>query len=110
MTQKQLIVYVRGNYCPDTRRMREFLSQHAVPYRVVDTAEDSIAQQRVVGWTGFLSFPTLVVTNGDGIEPVEPPLALRPGQSPRDVDRGTILTEASLPVLHKFLKRHGFIS
>ncbi len=109
MTQKQLVVYIRGNYCPDVRRAREFLDKHAVPHRIIDAAVDPVAQQRVVGWTGYLSFPTLVVTNGDGIEPFEPPLALRPGQSPRDVDRGTMLTEASIPVLEKFLKRHGFL-
>ncbi len=110
MTQKQLVVYIRGNYCPDVRRTRDFLAQHQVPHRLVDAAQDTAAQQRVVAWTGYLSFPTLVVTNGDGVEPIEPPLPLRPGQSPRDVDRGTMLTEASTPMLEKFLKRHGFLS
>ncbi len=110
MSHKQLVVYIRSNYCPDVRRTREFLAQHAIPHRLIDATNDREAQQRVVGWTGYLSFPTLVVTNGDEIEPLEPPLPLRPGQSPRDVDRGTMLTEASLPVLEKFLKRHGFMS
>ncbi len=109
MTRKQLVIYVRGNFCPDTRRTREFLAEHAVPYRVVDAALDPVAQQRVVQWTGYMSFPTLVITDDDGTEPLEPPLPLSPGQSPRNVDRGTLLTEATVPVLERFLRRNGFL-
>ncbi len=106
---KQLVVYIRGNFCPDVRRTREYLEKHRVPHLIVDAALDAAALDRVLGWTGYLSFPTLVVTDGDIVEPIEPPAALKAGQSPRDVDRGTMLTEPSTPVLEKFLKRHGFI-
>jgi hypothetical protein len=44
------------------------------------------------------------------MEPAEPPLPLKAGQSPRDVDRGTMLTEASTPTLEKFLRRNGFMN
>ncbi len=110
MSEKHLVLYIRGNYCPDVRRTREFLNQHAVPHVEIDAEQDQVAKQRVVGWTGYLSFPTLVVTADNSVEPVEPPLPLNPGQSPRNVDRGTMLTEASLPVLDTFLKRHGFLN
>lgn len=106
---KELVVYVRRAFCPDVQRTREFLARHAVPHRLVDADEDSEARARVLAWTGYLSFPTLVIVDGDLTEPLEPPLPLRPGQSPRDVDRGTMLTEASTPVLEQFLRRHGFL-
>ncbi len=109
MSQKQLVVYVRGSFCPDVRRTREFLARHAVPHLEIDSDQDPEARQRVLAWTGYLSFPTLVVTEDGSGEPVEPPMPLAPGQSPRDVDRGTMLTEASIPVLERFLKRHGFL-
>ncbi len=107
---KRLVVYIRGNYCPDVRRTRDFLDRNNIPHQLIDASDDPLARERVIGWTGYLSFPTLVITNGDSYEPFEPPLPLKPGQSPRDVDRGTMLTEASTPVLEKFLKRHGFLN
>ncbi len=107
---KRLVVYIRGNFCPDIRRTREFLAQHSIPHRLIDANEDSAARDKVVAWTGYLSFPTLVIAEGDSLDPYEPPAPLKPGQSPRDVDRGTMLTEASTPMLEKFLKRHGFLS
>ncbi len=106
---KRLVVYIRGDFCPDVRRTRDYLEKHQVPHLIVDAAVDGAARDRVLGWTGYLSFPTLVVVDGDMVEPIEPPAPLKPGQSPRDVDRGTMLTEASTPVLERFLKRHGFI-
>ncbi|MGB8645177.1 MAG: glutaredoxin family protein [Anaerolineae bacterium] len=107
---KELVVYIRGNYCPDVRRTREFLEKHSIPHRLIDANEDPAARERVVGWTGYLSFPTLVITDGDSLEPCEPPLPLKPGQSPRNVDRGTMLTEAGAPALEAFLRRHGLLN
>lgn len=107
---KQLVVYVRGNFCPDVARTREFLQVHAVPHRLIDATDDPDARARVLAWTGYLSFPTLIVAEEDSVEPLEAPLPLRPGQSPRDVDRGTMLTEASNAVLEQWLRRHGFLA
>jgi glutaredoxin len=106
---KQLVVYVRKDTCPDVQRTRDFLARHAVPHRLIEVEDDPAAKQRVVAWTGYLSFPTLVIAEDHSVEPMGPPLPLRPGQSPRDVDRGTMLTEASTPVLESFLRRHGFL-
>ncbi len=106
---KELVVYVHRAYCPDIQRTRDFLARNSVPHRVIDADEDSGARARVLAWTGHLSFPTLVIVDGDSTDPLDSPLPLEPGQSPRDVDRGTLLTEASVPVLEKFLKRHGFL-
>lgn len=106
---KHLVVYVRGETCPDVIRTREFLTQNAVPHRLIEVDGDPAAKQRVVEWTGYMSFPTLVVADDDSVEPAEPPRPLRAGQSPRDVDRGTMLTEPSIHMLEVFLKRHGFL-
>lgn len=106
---KELVVYVRREPCPDVRRASDFLASHAIPHRVIVAEDDPAAKQRVRDWTGFLSFPTLVVAEAGSVEPWEPPLPLRPGQSPRDVDRGSMLTEASTSTLEVFLKRHGFL-
>jgi glutaredoxin len=107
---KELVVYVRRDVCPDVQRTRAFLASHSVPHRLIEADVDPAALQRVLAWTGYMSFPTLVIANENSAEPIEPPLALRPGQSPRDVDRGTMLTEASTPVLENFLRRHGFLT
>jgi glutaredoxin len=106
---KQLVVYIRRDACPDVQRTRDFLARYAVPHRLIEAEDDPAAKQRVVTWTGYLSFPTLVIADGDSVEPMESPLPLPPGQSPRDVDRGSMLTEASTPVLESFLRRHGFL-
>lgn len=105
---KQLVVYVR-DYCPDVRRTREFLVTHNVPHREINADADHDARERVRAWTGYLSFPTLVVAEADQIVPFEPPSPLAPGQSPRDVDRGTMITEASSTLLEEFLRRFGFM-
>lgn len=106
---KELVVYVRRDACPDVRRAKEFLAEHAVPHRLIDTDGDPGAKQRVLAWTGYLSFPTLVVAEEGSVEPWEEPLPLGPGQSPRDVDRGSMLTEGSTAILESFLRRHGFV-
>lgn len=106
---KELVVYVRSEGCPDVRRAKEFLAEHAVPHRLIDADGDPSAKRRVLVWTGYLSFPTLVVAEEGSVEPWEAPLPLGAGESPRDVDRGSMLTEASTGMLESFLKRNGFL-
>jgi hypothetical protein len=54
--------------------------------------------------------PVIVISRLDEDLPIEAPSPLEPGQSPRDVDRGYVITEASREGLKNFLTRHGFIS
>jgi glutaredoxin len=61
---KELVAYVRRDSCPDVRRTCDFLARHSVPYRLIDADDDPGAGQRVLAWTGYLSFPTLVIANG----------------------------------------------
>ncbi len=109
MSRKQLVVYVRSNFCPDVQRTRQFLQMHGIPHREIDADDDATAKERVRQWTGHMSFPTLVIAEEDAVEPFDPPLPLAPGQSPRNVDRGTMITEASTHLLEIFLRRHGFL-
>ena len=106
----RLVVYVRRAFCPDVKRTREYLARNSIPHVEVDADADPAARERVRAWTGFLSFPTLVIAEGDSLEPVVPPAPLRKGQSPRDVDRGSMLTEPSSTALEAFLKRHGLLN
>lgn len=106
---KELVVYVRGEACPDVRRAKQFLAEHAVRHRLIDADADPSAKRRVLAWTGYLSFPTLVVAEEGSVEPWEAPFSLGAGESPRDVDRGSMLTEASTSTLESFLKRNGFL-
>jgi glutaredoxin len=109
MSGRRLVVYIRGYFCPDVQRACDFLEAHRVPHDLIDAADDDAARERVRAWTGHLSFPTLVIAEGDAVVPVDPPMPLSPGQSPRDVDRGTMITEASTRGLETFLRRHGFL-
>jgi hypothetical protein len=42
--------------------------------------------------------------------PYEPPAPLPRGASPRGIDRGSMLTEASEEELLAWLRKHGFLS
>jgi glutaredoxin len=109
MTQ-QLAVYTRKRFCPDVYRAREFLRMHNIPYQEIDIESDREASACVQGWNGCLSVPTLVVCEEGSLMPFEEPTPLAPGQSPRDVDRGSIIAEASGAGLRRFLTRHGLLS
>jgi hypothetical protein len=60
-------------------------------------------------WTGFLSVPTLVVSKIGEDLPYTDFSVLPKGDSPRGIDRGPILTEASSEELENWLRKHGFI-
>ncbi len=104
-----LVVYTRGSYCPDVQRARGFLKQYNIAYQEIDIESDLEARARVQSWHGCLAVPTLVVCEEGSVLPCEPPAPLSPGQSPRDVDRGSMITEASGDGLRRFLTRHGFM-
>lgn len=107
--QKELVVYVRASYCPyQARANRIFEKYHLSPREVlIDTDPD--AMQRVIDWTGFKSVPTIVVAQPGEILPYEEPSPLPRGSSPRGVDRGSMITEASEDELTTWLRKHGFI-
>jgi glutaredoxin len=88
---------------------KRVLQQENVPYQEVFIDKDMQARERVLRWTGFLSVPTLVVSeNGSGL-PTEEPVPLAYGTSPRGIDRGAMITEPSSDELLDWLRKHHFI-
>ena len=77
------ILFYSAEGCPDCRRARQFLDEHAIPYRVIDIAEDPAAARLLEESTGKRGIPYLVVdgkwirayTPGGGPLPAEEILA-----------------------------------
>lgn len=105
---RTLFLYSRSSGCPLVTLAQRVLADYGVPYREVYIDRDPQARQRVLAWTGFLSVPTLVVSDGDG-QPIAPLTPLPPGVSPRGIDRGPLITEPDSEQLVRWLRRHHFI-
>jgi len=89
-------------------RARRVLRNLGVPYREIDIEADEEAAAKVKGWTGYYSVPTIVVAEGQGLDPALPILPLAERASPRGVDRGGMITEPRADQLVSFLRHHGF--
>jgi glutaredoxin len=109
MTDKELVMYGRSYGCPFITTARRVLAAHNIPYRELHIDTDPLAKQRVLDWTGFLSVPTLVVARPGEDLPYTDFTFLPRGTSPRGIDRGPMLTEASSRELEDWLQKHGFI-
>jgi glutaredoxin len=104
-----LVMYMT-NWCPSCLSARDALKEWGVPYRAINIRSDREAAARVRAWTGFESVPTLVIVEGDGVEPAAPPMPLEAGRSPAGLDRGSLLTEPNRTQLRAWLVEHGFIT
>jgi len=91
-------------------RARRVLRDLRVPYREINIEADGEAAAKVKRWTGFYSIPTIVVAEGEGLDPALPISPLPEGASPRGVDRGGMIAEPRADQLVSFLRRHGFVS
>lgn len=109
MEDKELVVYVRTSYCPYVALARDLLNRYHVPYRELNIEDDPALAERVRQWTGYLSVPTLVVAAPGQDLPFEAPDPLPAGQSPRNIDRGSMITEPNNRALENWLHRHGFL-
>lgn len=107
--QKELVMYSRTLGCPFVRIARRVLDQYDITYREIFIDKDPIARQRVRDWTGYLSVPTLIITEPGGVLPIREPKPLPPGTSPQGIDRDTMLTEPRDQQLIAWLQKHGFI-
>ena len=105
----ELVMYSRSSSCPFVSLAKRVLDDYQVPYREIHIDKDSSARQRVLDWTGFLSVPTLVVARSGEDLPYEPQTPLVTGNSPRGIDRGTMITEPNADDFARWLQRHGFI-
>lgn len=90
-------------------RARRVFRELRIPYREIDIEADEEAAAKVKGWTGFYSVPTIVLAEGQGLDPALPISPLPEGTSPRGVDRGGIITEPRADQLVSFLRHHGFL-
>ena len=106
---KALVMYSRTRYCPDVEPAKTRLAELGLKYDEINIEEDLEAAQRVEGWTGFRSVPTIVVAREGASAPVEEPAPLPTGSSPRGIDRGHMTTEPSNDQLDAFLRKHGFL-
>lgn len=106
---KELVMYSRTLGCPYISIAKKTLSEYNVSYRELFIDKDDTARQYVLDTTGFLSVPTLVIANRGEELPYHPPTHLDKGQSPRGINRGTVITEANRQQLIDWLKQHSFI-
>lgn len=106
---KTLLVYMTA-WCPSCRDAQEALTEWGVTARYVNIGRDIDAAARVRRLTGFESVPTLVVVDGEGSDPIEPPIPLPQGRGPRGIDRGTVLTEPTRPQMRAWLTKHNFLT
>ena len=105
---KEVVMYSRTYGCPYVALAKRVLQQENIPYREVFIDKDVQARERVLAWTGFLSVPTLIISeNGSGL-PLVDPEPLPQGLSPRGIDRGAMITEPSADELMAWLRKHGF--
>lgn len=104
---KALIMYSRTSSCPFVTLAKRVLTDQ-IAYQEIYIDRDPEARQRVLDWTGFLSVPTIIVSE-DGVLPIEEPEPLPKGTSPRGIDRGAMITEPNMVQLTDWLIKHGFI-
>jgi glutaredoxin len=109
LMSKSVILYM-SSWCYQSRDLQRALGEWGVPYRSVNIKEDRRAAARLREWVGFESTPTVVIAEGsESWEPYEAPMPLPAGSSPRGVDRGSMLTEASREQLREWLVKHGLL-
>lgn len=106
---KRLVIYM-SPWCSTSADTQRALKEWNVPATAVNMKEDRAAAARVREWVGFESSPTLLIAEGDSLEPCEPPAPLPAGKSPRGIDRGVMLTEPTRPQLRAWLIKHGMLA
>lgn len=109
MPEKELVMYSRSYGCPFISTAKRVLQEYHIPYREIMIDKNEEAKQRVLNWTGFLSVPTMVIANNGEDLPYEKVAPLPMGSSPRGIDRGAMLTEATAQQIEDWLAKHGFI-
>ena len=105
--EQEIIMYVRDGLCPDIGRARRALESWRVHYREINIRQEQ-ARQRCLEWNNCLAMPVVVIARPGEDVPIEPPTPLKAGTSPRNIDRGYMISEVSQAKLRAFLARHGF--
>lgn len=106
---RQVVVYM-SPWCSSSADTQRALNEWGVPATFVNIKEDRNAANRLRGWVGFESVPTVVLAEEGSVEPYEAPAALPIGSSPRGIDRGSIITEATRVQLRAWLVKQGLLA
>ena len=107
--EKEIVMYSRTYGCPFVSLAKRVLDDYGLHFREIYIDEDIQARERVLNWTGFLSVPTIIVTQVGSDLPMRPPVYLEIGSSPRGVHRGTMITEPNDEQLLAWLQDNGFL-
>ena len=107
--EKELVVYTRSTYCPYQAKADRVFKKHDLKPRTILIDRDKAMEQRVINWTGFKSVPTIIAARPGEDLPFEDPEPLDQGASPRGIDRGSMITEATEDRLEAWLEKHEFI-
>ena len=106
---RRVVAYV-SPWCSQSQDAKRALAEWGVPCTIIDIKADRAAAARVRQWVGFESVPTVVIAEGESLEPYEPPAPLPAGSGPRGVDRGSVITEATRAELRAWLVKHGLLA
>jgi glutaredoxin len=104
------VVVFMSPWCGSSSDTQRALKEWGVDATFVNVKEDREAAARLREWVGFESVPTVFVADGGELTPTEAPLQLAKGISPRGVDRGSMITEASRPQLREWLVKQGMLA
>ncbi len=107
---KELVMYSRTTPCPFVSLAKRVLDREHIQYRELRIDINKTYEQRVLNWTGFLSVPTLIIANPGEDLPYTEPAPLPKGDTPRDVNRGSMLTEPSEDRLIAWLRQHSLLN
>jgi len=106
---RELVVYARTTYCPYLDIARKVFKKYRIATREIMIDQDVSAAEKVIAWTGFRSVPTIISAETGMDVPYTEPEPLAPGASPRGVNRGPMITEASTEDLEAWLRQEGFL-
>jgi glutaredoxin len=106
---REVVVYM-SPWCSSSADTQRALAEWGVPAKFVNIKEDRAAATRLREMVGFESVPTVICAEAGSVEPCEPPVALAKGGSPRGLDRGSVITEASRVQLRSWLVKQGFLT
>ena len=105
---KRIVVYM-SPWCSSSADTQRALKEWGVAATFVNIKEDRAAATRLREMVGFESVPTVIIAEEGAVEPCEPPAALPKGGSPRGVDRGSLITEATRVQLRSWLVKQGML-
>ena len=106
---KEIVMYVKGIYCPGVSLARDVMKRYKVPYREISISDDDAAADRVKEWTHHHSVPTIIIANAGEDIPYTDFLARPTERTIKGYDRGPMITEPNNRDLENWLHKHGFL-